>query len=268
MHGTHVIDSPTHTINAPARLSGRWLIAARVGWCVLAIYPMVLFGLGIAPALAALRIPCDPPTCIPNHWGVLSSEQAQALAARGIALEQYAIVSTGLELVQALVFAGCGWLIFLRRSDEAIALIASLALVCLGVFLMPNTPSLVRVPFPELQPLLSLTFIWGNWLFPALLFLLPDGRFVPRWGRWFFVLWGAYISYAIVILTLNSGVSSPDDMTSRVAGLILLVCAAVGIYGQFYRYRHMATAPQRQQIKWLGFGLLGCPETTKLARSV
>jgi signal transduction histidine kinase len=229
---------------------------------------MVLFALGIAPALAVLRIPCDPPTCIPQHWGVLSSEQAQALAARGIALEQYAIAFTGLEGLQALVFAGCGWLIFLRRSDEAIALIASLALVCLGMFLIPNTPQQAFRGSPAMWLVQSLTYIWGNWLFPALLFLLPNGRFVPRWGRWFFVLWGAYISFAIVIWTLNSGVSSPDDMTSRVAGLILLVCAAVGIYGQFYRYRHMATAPQRQQIKWLGFGLLGIFASTLISATI
>ncbi|MGQ0602978.1 MAG: hypothetical protein ACT4QE_14945 [Anaerolineales bacterium] len=182
----------------PTRLSGRWLTLARVGWCVLAIYPMVLFGLGIAPALNALRVPCDPSACIPYHWGVLSPEQAQTLETSGLSLEAYALAFTGLEVFQAVVFAGCGWLIFLRRSNEAIALIASLAVVSLGVYLIPNTPGSAFVAFPALWPLQSLTFIWGNWLFPALLYLLPDGRFVPRWGRWFFILWGGLTTYGVL----------------------------------------------------------------------
>lgn len=51
--------------------------------------------------------------------------------------------------------------------------------------------------------------------------------------------------------------SSPNDFIPRVAGLILLICAAVGVYGQIYRYVRMATQPQRQQIKWLALGALG-----------
>lgn len=112
MNVTCTIQTATSTINAPARLSGRWLLAARALWCVLAIYPMALFALGIAPAIALYRVPCGPSVCTPIDWRVLSLEQAQALAARGISPDLYAFYTIGLLTFQALVFAGCGWLIF------------------------------------------------------------------------------------------------------------------------------------------------------------
>lgn len=79
---------------------------------------------------------------------------------------------------------------FLRRSDEPIALIASLAVLCMGVHLISGIPVLARFIIPGIEPLVLFTYVWGNWLFPALLYLLPDGRFVPRWGRWCLIVWG------------------------------------------------------------------------------
>jgi signal transduction histidine kinase len=237
------------------RLSGRWLMAARIAWWMLAGYPTLLFLLGLVPAFELLRIPCDPTACNKDNFFVLLPEQAQALAARGFSLNDYAAYINGLHLFQAISLAGCGLLIFLRRSDETIALLTSLALVVLGVYLIPGTASAAFLAFPWLRPLGIITYIWGNWIFPALLFLLPDGRFVPRWGRLFFVLWGGYATYGT--LTYNPTTSSPDDLTSRVGTLILLASAAAGVYGQIYRYRRVATLLQRQQIKWIGLGLAG-----------
>src|SRR5262245_3782836 len=90
--------SLTSTATQPIRLSGRVLALARVVWCVLALYPMALFVLGIAPALNALRVPCDLSTCVPFHWGMLTPQQAQTLEAGGFSLEAYALYFTGLEV--------------------------------------------------------------------------------------------------------------------------------------------------------------------------
>jgi cytochrome c biogenesis protein CcdA len=170
----------------PARLTGRRLNLARAAWCVLAGYPVVLFVLAVAPGFEQLRVACDRPACTSLHWFALTSDQARALADNGFSLDFYALYVSALEVFQAVVFTGCGVLIFLRRSDEWIALIASLALIVLGVYLIPNAPGVVLEAYPQLEPLIAATYIWGNWLFPALLFLLPDGRFVLRWLKWFF----------------------------------------------------------------------------------
>ncbi len=241
----------------PLRLSGRWLVAARVVWCLLAGYPVLLFLLGIAPSIEVLSVPCDPSRCNDDSFYTLLPHQAAELAVNGFSLNQYAAYMTGLEMLQAAVFAACGLLIFTRRSDEGIALVASLAVVVLGVYLIPSTPGGVFVAHPWLGPLLQATFIWGNWVFPALLFLLPDGRFVPRWGRWFFILWGGLVTYIILTTDLTTPSAAADGIIARLTGVVLLISAGVGVYGQVYRYRRVATLLQRQQIKWLGLGLAG-----------
>ena len=130
----------------PARLSGRWLRVARAAWWLLAGYPSLQFVLGLSPAFEIMRVPCDPATCNSVHWLALLPEQAQALQAADISLNLYAAYMNGLEALLAAVYAGCGLLIFLRRPDERIALLASLVLVVLGVFLIPNAPHSALVP--------------------------------------------------------------------------------------------------------------------------
>jgi hypothetical protein len=180
----------------PTRLHGRWLRIARLTWWTLAGYPVLLFLLGLAPALEQLRTPVAAPPIASWHYLVLSIPQARVLEASGISLELYATYMTALEVFQALAYASCGLLIFWRRSDELIALITSLTLVVLGVYLIPNTPGSAFVAYPQLPPLQGATFIWGNWLFPALLYLLPNGRFALRWHRWFFCC-GAHTSHTL-----------------------------------------------------------------------
>lgn len=238
------------------RVPARWLTPVRLLWWVLAIYPALLFVIGLAPAFEQLRMACELSACNETHWFALTPQQARALEESGISLHLYAVYMSALEVVQALVFAGCGLLIFLRRSDEWIAIITSLVLVALGVYLIPNAPGSAFLSYPWLRPLAYPTFIWGNWLFAALLFGLPDGRFVPRWSRWFFLLFGAGMTLGV----LTSGLDVPPQtlgMFQRVVTSIFLVCTGVGIYGQVYRYRRVATPVMRQQIKWIALGLAG-----------
>jgi signal transduction histidine kinase len=203
-----------------------------------------------------MRVACDPGTCPAyHHWFTLTIAQTRALESHGFSLDFYAAFMSASEVFQAVVFAGCGLLIFLRRSDEWIALIASLALVVLGVFLIPAAPGSTQAANPWLTPVIEATYIWGNWLFPLLLFLLPDGRFVPRWSYWFAILWGVFVTSDI--LQWYPGVRPDVVVVSRIGSFILSACVVVGICGQIYRYRRVATPLMRQQIKWIGLGMLG-----------
>jgi hypothetical protein len=76
----------------------------------------------------------------------------------------------------------------------------------------------------------------------ALFVLFPDGRFIPRWTRWLIVL--------SIPLTVAIFYSPPYGR----AFIGMVVLAAM--YAQIYRYRHVSTLTERQQTKWVLFGIL------------
>src|SRR5207249_6281387 len=83
-------------------------------------------------------------------------------------------------------------------------------------------------------------------------YLFPDGRFVPRWTGWL----------AVVLLALAIPRSffpaSPFDFTTWPGGLnVLTVLSSAGtaLFAQVYRYRRVSNAEQRQQTKWVVFGV-------------
>jgi len=87
----------------------------------------------------------------------------------------------------------------------------------------------------------------------ALLALFPNGRFTPAWTRW------AVLASVLVGLLFLATPFNPNLTEQSIWGIPLLIVAALipvlGIYAQAYRYRHTATATERQQTKWAVFGL-------------
>jgi hypothetical protein len=81
--------------------------------------------------------------------------------------------------------------------------------------------------------------------FASLLFLLPDGRFVPRWSRWLILLligYGTFLSLPLTPWNLEEGTYN---------GIFFLGAFALGVAGQIYRYWRISGQIQRQQTKWI-----------------
>ena len=78
-----------------------------------------------------------------------------------------------------------------------------------------------------------------------LAYLFPDGRFVPRWGRWFVAGWVAYLVASI-------GLDAADtSLPVAVDTILLLVLFAGGVAAQVYRYLRVSGRLERQQTRWL-----------------
>jgi hypothetical protein len=90
-----------------------------------------------------------------------------------------------------------------------------------------------------------------------LLFLAPDGRFVPRWtGRLAAAFTGAMLALAVFTFT----VALPWGRLGGLVGTVLaapawLALLAIGIACQVYRYRRVSGPVERQQTKWVAVGL-------------
>jgi hypothetical protein len=89
----------------------------------------------------------------------------------------------------------------------------------------------------------SMTLFW---------FIFPSGGFVPRWLRWPVAAWAASEIYVIFFP------GSPLDpaVWPAVPFLLywILILAAI-LYAQIYRYRFVSSYRQRQQTKWVVYGM-------------
>lgn len=213
-----------------AVLRGRPLLFARAGWAVLAAFCLALFFAAV-PAIYARR------AAAPEAW-----------APPGLPENFHAAYMTAL---MAAFGAGCfavATVIFWRRSDDFMGLFASLFLVMMGAANHPNVKALA-VERPALEPLLELS--WGLLCaaFILFVFLFPDGRFAPRWTR---VPVGFLVAGVFGSLFFGGGsLSEPPESLA----MILIVGLLAGAAAQIHRYARASTPSQRQQTKWVVFGI-------------
>jgi signal transduction histidine kinase len=152
-------------------------------------------------------------------------------------------------------------LLFRRSSSGLMGLFISFFLLAHGVImagpldllkpLVPGISGFVDVFLPGLVSILTL-FLFA---------VFPDGQFVPRWTRW--VVLAAFliiIPFALFWTALFSqppvDFSQPRILISAGLVLILMVAGWISIlYAQVYRYRYVSTPQQRQQTKWIVYGV-------------
>jgi hypothetical protein len=217
--------------NTPLR--GRWLLAARAGWIGVATLTLGL-------ATAGLVVAFNRPDLIRQPSVRAALQQA------GVPNQATIVVAF---IIPLGVAAAIGLLIFWRRSDDWAAMLFSLTLVASCIIPIRSDWALDRA-VPWLQ--LPIQFVWllANFLFLILLFVFPNGRFVPRWTR----LLGAAAIPAAVLVDLSQEISKAR---LGLTALIWSLFWGAGLYAQVYRYRHVSGPVQRQQTKWvaLAFGL-------------
>ncbi len=236
---------------APAQNRGRWLRVARVLWVILAL---VYFGIFIAAfpvGYAEYHQVCPSEDCASN---ILTSEELTALVELGLSLDFYASYLAGSEIL-LLIWAVTGVFVFLRRSDDWIGLMVSMALIAIGISGFSDNVNLLSRSIPEFAFLFNTMSAIGVALVILLIYLFPDGRFVPRWTRYFAIplvaLALADPLLALVLPPLESGPGTLVGIAALLAGIL------IGIVAQIQRYRNHSNLVQRQQTKWVIFGFLG-----------
>ena len=119
-----VVSSTTNTC-----LSGSWLIIARVVWLMLVIPSLGLFVISLPVYYQQLQRACDNPVLCSNLAGALPARGLQALATNGFSVSGYAALFTIFYALIAAIWCAVGFLIFWRRSDDWLALLAAFFLV-------------------------------------------------------------------------------------------------------------------------------------------
>jgi len=220
----------TPHISPPATtLRGRWLLLARAAWVTVATLALGLF---------VASIPAYVLTFGKTVW---MGAPVEAPAGLVFALDLLGVVASVTAVLVCLILAG---VLFWRKSADWMVMFISSYLLVYAIVLAgplerleafyPGWPSLAVDVF---QPLFFTTPTI------ALIVLFPDGRFIPRWTRW--------LIYLSIPLT-----AAMFYMPLFYWWTLVSITVLGAMYGQIYRYRYVSTPTERQQTKWVLFGIL------------
>ena len=234
--------------NTALILEGRWLTIARAAWLLITGVGVVMYAIGVRLYFQQLATTCTGSDCLRHQ---LAPEALPSLAEMGLTLTQYAVLQIMPTVIFAVVCVAVGALIFWQRSYEWMAYISSLWLVTFGLTLFEEEVRATGAAYPWLQPAaLMLVWLGGVILLPLFFFIFPNGRFVPRWTKW------AWLIISVIFVSSGAAGELFPALNEILLGFVgylwftmVLVCIAV----QFYRYRYLSTANERQQTKWVVF---------------
>jgi hypothetical protein len=235
---------PVEGSQAQHRLRGRPLLLARAVWVMSVLINLVAYVSGIPTSYA-----------IANN---LSAPTAARLAELGLAANFPATYLIILDTITLIIFGFVALAIFKRRSDEPNAMVASAMLIF--------TAMLYTAPGYEARApifMVATGAALGEMLQIAFLLMFPDGRFWPRWS-WLLLgpilLWRVAVWYFMYLPKLASfdrvGEIYPFALPPDGVDLLLLVLVfAFAIGAQVHRYRHTSSPAQRQQTRWIVWGM-------------
>jgi hypothetical protein len=238
---------------ATSSLRGRWLLLARVVWVAVAITALAIALFSIPSSFEHYRTVCTaaPEVCTESAVWQPTPEGVRASQDVGLSLDSYALLNVAIDKIGDLVWFAVGALIFLRRSDDRMALLTSLFLVAFGTLAIDTTDAETLI---SSQPAWWLPVrgveIVGEVCGTLFFLLFPNGRFVPRWTRWLAVAFIAFQVAQIPFPELYSGSPALESMYLLVfVGMVVSLC-----WSLVYRYRRVFSSAQRQQTKWVVFG--------------
>lgn len=239
---------PAGSTSGRTRLSGTRLIIARIVWLALVLPSLGLFVVSLPVYYTFVQKACTGIVAC-NITGALNTKGLQELSSFGLSTGSYAILLIIFFIIQAAIWDGVGFLVFWRRSDEWFALVTAFFLVMFNTT-YPGFPiSALQLTFPAFTVPITFLSILALASLALFLMLFPNGRLVPRWTWPFLVL---------LIVSTISTVLPPGSNTlpAWIPNLLNILTFGAVIFSQIYRYLRVSTRVERQQTKWVIFGIL------------
>lgn len=228
----------TQSLETPAQLSGIWLRFAHNIYLVAVVISLGWF---------VVNIP----------FAFQQAQTAGAMAQAGVPPTLYALYTVGLDAFFVALCAAVSLTIFRHKSNETITLLTAGTLLVWGIFNGLIIQSNQALGAPEgMDGLLGLVggaLVFAGYMGWMLFFyLFPSGRFVPRWTRFTALAWalfsGSWILWPDSPLT-------PDQWPPWLFGPVVLGLWASFAVAQIYRYRRVSNPEQKQQTKWVVYGV-------------
>ncbi|MFL5805899.1 MAG: histidine kinase [Roseiflexaceae bacterium] len=243
---------------ADPRLRGLPLVLVRTGWAALTVLALLTFAISVPMYNAQLQTLCvaeNPDTsCMAEQ---LAPQHLPALEASGFSLATYASYLSAIRMFAELVSVVVALIIFWRKSNDPMALLVSMMLALSNGLDPAVAPTWARLD-PALQFVDMTRYGLGAVSVICFLYLFPDGGFAPRWTRWVLAV------YLLSVLQLLFEAAVATDLR-HVGGILTHPVFGIfawggtlltGVGSQVYRYWRVSGPTQRQQTKWVVFGIV------------
>jgi hypothetical protein len=223
------------------------LTLMRVVCAIIILLVIALDFASIPTAYQLIQTPCAP--CDPNSIQA-TALQVTGLKASGLSVRFYAIYMVGVIVLTQTTYIVLGVVLFLRRSRDRMALFTALMLVTFGGAAFTGTMHALTGMNIPLTILTNSLNVIGQCSFMFFLYVFPTGRFTPRWTVIPAIIWTlAWVFSATNIPPLNTLAAAITD------GPAFIVVVVSMVFAQVYRYWRVSTPVQRQQTKWVVYGL-------------
>jgi signal transduction histidine kinase len=174
-------------------------------------------------------------------------ENSIALAGLGISNDFIVNYMVAFEIGFALVCLAIAAVIFVRKSNDWLALLASLNFI--QILLATNALSVYSAE-PPWRLMLGMWFTFILFVAFVFLCLFPVGKNVPYWTLG--LIFGAALW---MLVQWQNPHLQPQRMTPLSSFFTLVIPLAIGVLTQIYHYRHSGPI-QKQQTKWVVFGAM------------
>lgn len=238
------------------QLSAKWIQLIRLAWVTYALVVLALMLAGLPLVFNQMQTVCNGSGCL---WGQPSISGFQKLTAAGLSPTTYAAYNTVLPLVVPILSLVLVTIVVWRKPNDRLALLFALVMGTCPVNLS-NAPMALANTYPDFW-LFARLIEFGFAGFLPFFYLFPNGQFVPRWSRWLILP-----NFLIVGLAVFLPASQiPGTPAAILTGAWVVIAAVTTFLFQGYRYRSAANPVQRQQIKWLVYGLTMTASTSILS---
>lgn len=237
---------PVHTQHN--RKAGRypmgWRSAAR--WCAFLLCAVYagLFLTKIPSYYVYLRDSCLQTSC---EYAALTPVPADAVARWGLSNSGFAGMYTGIALLDFAVYVAVALLVLRKRPNEPMSWIAGVALISF------HSASFIAVQWVDARWLTSLLSEISTLSFFLFLLLFPNGRVVVRPMFWAAI--GLTVLRSVAWYAPGQPWGAANWPTWLTLLWMVLLYGAI-LWNQIIRYRKHANVAEKQQTKWVLYGLL------------
>jgi hypothetical protein len=225
-----------------------------VAWVVVAVTVLAIVLFSVPSSIEHFRSVCTVASevCSERALGQPTPDGVRALQDVGLSVRTYALLNVVVDKLGDLVWLAVGALIFLRRSDDRMALLVSLFLVTFGPIMIDSTDANTLLAS---QPAWWLPVrgvqIAGSVCSTLFFFTFPGGRFVPHWTLWLAVAFSAFD----VSRTLFPDLYLRSSALEWISYIVFLGTVVSVTWSLVYRYRRVSSVEQRRQTRWVVFGV-------------